>query len=184
MPPDSEIVTLDNREGEMRSTASSLAALILAGAPCAAAAPPNAAPAPAMPVANPAAAEWPEAYFEIFKLAPGKQEAFIRRIARADEVSQAGGQPPIQIFVHQDGADWDVLLFKPVRGVKPTPAQEAAMAAKRKELHMPSGPAYFVGIRENIASHTDTKTYGPISAAQWLARLDKWRAENPGAESK
>ena len=28
-------------------------------------------------------APWPEAQFEIFKLAPGKQEAFIRDIARA-----------------------------------------------------------------------------------------------------
>lgn len=122
---------------------------------------------------------WPEAYFEIFKLAPGKQEAFIRRIARADEVSKAGNQPPIQMFVHEDGADWDVLLYKPARTVQPTAAQEAAMAAKRKELGMESGPAYFIAIRETIASHTDTKTYGPITAAQWLARLDQWRAEHP-----
>lgn len=133
------------------------------------------------PAAAPAASNeiWPEAYFEIFKLAPGKQEAFIRRIARADEVSKAGEQPPIQMFVHEDGADWDVLLYKPARTVKPTPAQEAAMAVKRKELGMESGPAYFIAIRETIASHTDTKTYGPITAAQWLARLDQWRAEHP-----
>lgn len=122
---------------------------------------------------------WPEAYFEIFKLAPGKQEEFISGIARADEVSAAGGQPPIQMFVHQDGADWDVLLFKPVLDKKPTPAQEAAMEAKRKELDIESGPAYFVDIRKAIAAHTDTKTYGPLSAAQWLAQLDAWRAAHP-----
>lgn len=124
-------------------------------------------------------APWPEAWFEVFKLAPGKQEEFIRRIARADEVAKAGDQPPIQIFVHQDGEEWDVLLFKPVRGVKPTQAQQAAMAAKRKELRMETGPAYFIALRETVASHSDTKAYGPITAAQWLARLDKWRAENP-----
>ncbi|MFA6115554.1 MAG: hypothetical protein WC729_16255 [Sphingomonas sp.] len=157
-------------------TASS-AALAQTAAPAAAAAPVQAA----APVVE---APWPEAWFEIFKLAPGKQEAFIRRIARADEVAAAGGQPPIQIFVHEDGADWDVLLFKPVRNVKPTAAQQAAMDAKRKELHMESGPAYFVGIRENIAAHTDSKAYGPLSAAQWLAKLDKWRAENPEGEKK
>jgi hypothetical protein len=122
---------------------------------------------------------WPEAQFEIFKLAPGKQEAFIRRIARADEVAAAGGQPPIQMFVHEDGADWDVLLYKPFRKVQPTPSQTAAMAAKRKELRMESGPAYFLAIRETIASHTDTKSYGPVTAAQWLRKLDRWRAENP-----
>lgn len=139
-------------------------------------------PAPVTASADATDAPWPEAYFEIFKLAPGKQEAFIRDIARADEVSAVGGQPPIQIFVHEDGADWDVLLFKPERNDKPTPAQQAAMAAKSEELNMPSGPAYFVHIREMIASHTDTKSYGPITAAQWIAKLDGWRAEHPGVD--
>ena len=148
----------------------------------------SAAIAAPKPAAAPAAVTadqdkpWPEAYFEIFKLAPGKQEAFIRSIARADEVSAAGGQPPIQLFFHEDGADWDVLLFKPARTVDPTPAQQAAMDAKAKELQMPTGPAYYLHIREMIASHTDTKTYGPIAASQWIARLDTWRAAHPSAE--
>lgn len=139
----------------------------------------SAKPATAPSVAD---APWPEAYLEIFKLAPGKQEAFIRDIARADEVSAAGGQPPIKIFIHEDGADWDVMLYKPESDDTPTPAQQAAMDAKRKELNMPSGPAYFVHIREMIASHTDTKAYGPISAGQWIAKLDGWRAAHPGAD--
>jgi len=95
------------------------------------------APAPA-PAAEKAA--WPEAWFEIFKLAPGKQEEFIRRIAQADEVAAAGGFPPTQLFFHENGADFDVILFKPVTGIEPTPAQEAAMDKKRKELGLPSGP--------------------------------------------
>lgn len=133
------------------------------------------------PAATSAAADapWPEAWFEIFKLAPGKQEEFIRRIGQADEVAAAGGFPPIQLFFHENGADFDVILFKPVTGIKPTPEQEAAMKKKRKELGLPSGPAYFVNIRELVADHTDSKTYGPLSAATWLAKLDKWRAENP-----
>ena len=134
------------------------------------------APAAAQPNAD---APWPEAWFEIFKLAPGKHEEFVRRIARSDEIAKAGGEPPTQMFFHENGGDWDVLLFKPVTNHKPTPAQQAAMDAKRKELRMESGPAYFVGIRETIASHDDTKAYGPVSAEQWLARLDKWRRENP-----
>lgn len=134
-------------------------------------------PAPA-PAATDKAA-WPEAWFEIFKLAPGKQEEFIRQIAQADEVSAAGGLPPIQLFFHENGADFDVILFKPVTGIEPTPEQEAAMEKKQKELGLPSGPAYFVNIRQLVAEHSDSKTYGPLSAATWLARLDKWRAENP-----
>src|SRR3546814_3690190 len=82
-------------------------------------------------------------------------------------------------FFHETGADFDVILFKPVTGIEPTPEQAAAMDRKRKELGMPSGPAYFVNIRELVAEHSDSKTYGPLSAATWLAKLDKWRAENP-----
>ena len=86
----------------------------------------------------------------------------------------------MMIYVHEDGADWDILVLKPIREKKPTPEQQAAMAAKRKALGIESGPAYFVASRELIASHTDTRTYGPITAGQWLARLDAWRAEHPG----
>lgn len=136
--------------------------------------------APATAVGAADEAPWPEASFEIFKLAPGKQEAFIRMIARTDEVRKAGGLPPTQIYIHEDGADWDVLVLKPHHADNPTPAQAAAMAAKRAELNVESGPAYFVAIRQLIASHTDTSAYGPISAAQWLAKLDAWRAAHPG----
>lgn len=134
------------------------------------------APSPA-PAAEKAV--WPEAWFEIFKLAPGKQEEFIRLIAQADEVAAAGGFPPTQLFFHENGADFDVILFKPVTGIEPTHEQAAAMDRKHKELGVPSGPAYFVRIRELVAEHSDSKTYGPLSAAAWLARLDAWRAENP-----
>ena len=135
-------------------------------------------------LATPAVAdEDPVTWFEIFKLAPGKQEQFVRSIALEDEVSKVGGQPPIQLFFHQNGADWDVLLMKPV-GADPTPEQEAAMKAKRRELGLPSGPAYFIAIREMIASHTDTKTVGPVKAADWLARLDASRVEQPAKAGK
>lgn len=139
------------------------------------------APAAAPPDASPEAA-WPQAYIEIFKLAPGQQEAFIRSIALHDEVSAAGGQPPLQVYFHIVGADWDVLFIEPYPKTKPTPAQEAAMAAKRKELNLADGPAYFLEEREMVAAHTDTKTYGPITAGEWLGALDAWRAAHPGAD--
>src|SRR3546814_13169972 len=83
----------------------------------------------------------------MFRLAPGKTEAFIRDMALWDKVSVAGGQPPTQLFLHAGGEGWDVLLYKLARP-KPTPAQEAAMGAKIKELGMPTGALYFVGGRE------------------------------------
>lgn len=154
----------------MKLTAYVLAASIVVAAPT------LAQSRPAAPV--PAAEEWPEAWFEIFKLAPGKQEDFIRRLDQTDQVRAAAGLPPVQLFFHENGAEFDVILFKPV-GPKPTAEQEAKMDAKRKELGIPRGPAYFVDIREFIASHTDSKTVGPVSAGQWLKRLDSWRAANP-----
>ncbi|MCW6530801.1 hypothetical protein [Sphingomonas lycopersici] len=156
-------------------------ALLLAAVPLAWTMGSAASGSQAAPASSPAVAvdeSWPEAQFEIFKLAPGKQEAFIRRIARDDQVSAAGGFPPVQIYVHEDGADWDVLVYKPIRTTKPSAAQQAAMNAKRRELGMESGPAYFIALRELVASHTDTRTYGPISAGQWLSRLDRWRADH------
>ena len=138
-------------------------------------------PAAAQTTAPAPAAEqaWPEAWFEIFKLAPGKQEEFVRRVEQVDQIAAAGGLPPIQLFFHENGADFDVILFKPVRTTKLTPEQEARMDAKRKELGMPRGPAYFVNIRDIVAAHTDSKTVGPVSAGKWLKRLDDWRAANP-----
>ncbi|MHA4837840.1 hypothetical protein [Sphingopyxis sp. MSC1_008] len=156
--------------------ASAIVAAALYATPAAAQ---RSAPAPAAQ----ADAPWPEAWFEIFKLAPGKQEEFVRFIALGDEVSAAGGQPPTQLFFHENGAEFDVILFKPVSAAKPTAEQEAAMARRSAELGMPSGSAYFIKIRELIASHSDTGTIGPVSAAQWLARLDTWRAANPARKS-
>lgn len=125
---------------------------------------------------------FPEAAFEVFKLAPGRQEAFIRKLAQWDIVSQTGGQPVTQLFLHEDGEGWDVLLFKPYPKVPVTPAQQAAMDKKAEELHLKTGPAFWLEIRKNVASHSETKAQGPISAAQWMARLDAWRAAHPDAD--
>src|SRR3546814_19269759 len=94
----------------------------------------------ALMLAVPAAAKEPAAEmttptFEMFRLAPGKTEAFIRDMAPWDKVSVAGGQPPTQLFLHAGGEGWDVLLYKPERP-KPTPDVEAATAAKRAETGM------------------------------------------------
>jgi hypothetical protein len=156
----------------MKLSFSALVAFALTSGPAIA----QQAPAPAQVAAEDA--PWPEAWFEIFRLAPGKHEEFVRLIAKGDEVARAGGQPPTQLYFHEHGGNWDVLLFKPVTDVKPTAAQQAAMDAKAKELRMESGPAYFINIRKTVASHEDSKASGPISAAQWLARLEKWRREN------
>ncbi|WP_411818621.1 hypothetical protein [Hyphococcus sp. DH-69] len=116
--------------------------------------------------------------FEMFRLAPGQTEAFIRSMAEWDKVSIAGGQPPTQLFLHAGGEGWDVLLYKPARP-KPTPAQEAAMAKKVEELGLPTGALYFVTVREKMADHVHFEASGPTTAAQWVAELDRLRADKP-----
>ncbi len=155
-------------------------AMTLAFAPAAVPARAEEAAAPETPKVA-ADAPGPEACFEIFKRAPGKQQACVRDIARAGQVSAAATLPPIRIFVHEEGADRDILPFKPARTIQLAAAQQAAMAARSKELNMESGPACLTRISEPIASHTDTKTNGPLTAAPWLARLDKRRVDQSDA---
>lgn len=129
---------------------------------------------------KPAGPEMTQPVFEMFRLAPGKTEAFIRSMADWDKVSLAGGQPATQLFLHAGGEGWDVLLYKPSRP-KPTAEQNALMAAKAKELVLPSGALYFVQIREQMADHVHFEASGPITAAEWVAEIDRQRAE-PGVK--
>lgn len=114
--------------------------------------------------------------FELFKLAPGKTEAFIRSVAIWDEVSAAGGQPKTQLYLHEDGEGWDVMLYKPPRPT-PTAAQNAAMAAKIKQLGLNSGPLYFIELREMMADHAHLVMKGPMLSETWVAELDAQRAD-------
>lgn len=114
--------------------------------------------------------------FEMFRLAPGKTEAFIRSLVDWDKVSLAGGQPLYQMFLHSGGEGWDVVLYKAARP-KPTPAQEAAMAAKIKELGLASGALYYLEIRDQMADHVHFDATGPHSPAAWIAELEQQRAE-------
>lgn len=123
-----------------------------------------------------AEAELTAPVFEMFRLVPGQTESFIRSMAQWDKVSIAGNQPPTQLFLHEGGEGWDVLLYKPARP-KPTPAQEAAMAAKAKELGLATGAMYFLEIRQQMADHVHFEATGPTTAAQWLETLDRQRAE-------
>jgi hypothetical protein len=137
------------------------------------------APAPAIaqsgPDAPPAKANVSNPAFEFFRLAPGKTEDFIRSVAIWDQVNVAGGQPKTQVYLHEDGEGWDVMLYKAPRPA-PTPAQNAAMAAKIKELGLPSGPLYFVTLREKVADHAHFVATGPVYAENWVAELDGQRA--------
>ncbi len=101
---------------------------------------------------------------------------FIRDMAVWDKVSIVGVQPPMQLFLHAGGAGWDILFYKPARP-KPAPSAKAAMAAKVKELGLPTGVFYFANLREQMADHVHFEATGLLTAAQWVAEVDRQRAE-------
>ncbi len=107
---------------------------------------------------------------EIYRIAPGKHEAFLRKIASYDEANRLAGLPARQLYVHSDGANWDFLLIQPAS----TPVDKAeALDAAWKELGLPEGARFFLEFRQDIVEHSDTFAHGPTSAAQYLAGIDQ-----------
>lgn len=106
---------------------------------------------------------------EIYRVAPGQHEAFLRAIARYDEANRRGGVPPRQLYVHSDGASWDFMLIQDAE----YPEGKGALVGKAyKEMGLPGGPRFFTEFRKFIIEHTDTFANGPTTAAAYLAELD------------
>lgn len=120
-----------------------------------------AAPLPAEPVGR--------KLVEIYRVAPGQHEAFLRVIARLDEANRRAGLPPRQLYVHSDGASWDFLLIQDAE--YPEGKGEAVGRAYR-DLGIPTGPRFFTEFRSLLLEHTDTFAKGPTTAGAFLADLD------------
>jgi hypothetical protein len=106
---------------------------------------------------------------EIYRIAPGKHEEFLRAVAKLDEANRRAGLPARQLYVHSDGASWDFLLIQDAD--YPEGKGEAVSKAYR-ELGLPSGPRFFVEFRSLLLEHTDTFAHGPTTAAAYLGELD------------
>lgn len=111
---------------------------------------------------------------EIYRIAPGQHEAFMRFISLFDEANRRAGLPPRQLYVHQDGAGWDFMFIQPA---DVPDDKEAALKAAYKALNTPSGANFFVSIRRFIADHTDNFVSGPTTAADWLKGLEENRSK-------
>ena len=109
----------------------------------------------------------PEHIVSLYRAAPGQQVALLKWMARQDQASQAAGLPASQIYVHTSGDSWDYMVINPVT----TKAQDDAVDAAAKKLGITSGPRASIEFRTMIASHTDTTSNGPQTAAQILAAL-------------
>jgi len=115
-----------------------------------------------------AAADVPNMIVEIYRIAPGQHENFLKLIALYDQASKEAGVAPRQLYVHQDGASWDFLILQPAEN---TPEQNKAIGAALKCLGAPQGAKFFLEIRRYMTEHTDTFVSGPTTAADWLNKL-------------
>ena len=118
-------------------------------------------------VAPALAQEGPTAVVSIYHAAPGQQVALLKWLARQDSIAAAAGTPASQLYVHQDGADWDYVLIQPAT----TPAQDAAFEAAAKRLGIDTGPRSGIEFRKHIISHSDTIARGPTTAAAYLSAI-------------
>jgi hypothetical protein len=115
-----------------------------------------------------ALAESKDMLIEIYRVAPGKHEEFLRHLALLDQANAEAGLPPRQLFVHQDGASWDFVLLQPAHH---TDEENAKLGAAFKKLGIPQGAKFFVNFRKLIAEHTDTFVEA-TTAAEYLKKLD------------
>jgi hypothetical protein len=125
------------------------------------------ASAQSSPSPSPASIEQ-ESQVEIYRIAPGQHEEFLKFVALCDEANKQAGMPPRQLYVHQDGANWDFLLIQPLHN---TPEQNKAWSAAATRLGIPHGGDFFLAIRKFVAEHTDTSVTGPTTAGDWLKQI-------------
>ena len=117
---------------------------------------------------GPAIADSKDMVVEIYRIAPGKHEEFLRQIALYDRANAEAGLPPRQLFVHQGGASWDFLLLQPAHH---SDEESEKLDAAFKKLGIPQGAKFFVNFRTLIAEHTDTNVEA-TTAAEYLKKLE------------
>ena len=111
--------------------------------------------------------EAPQHIVSLYRAAPGQHIALLKWMAQQDRASAAAGVAASQIYVHTSGDSWDYMVINPVT----TKAQDDAVDAAAKKMGISSGPRASIEFRTMIASHTDTTSNGPTTAAQILATL-------------
>jgi hypothetical protein len=117
---------------------------------------------------GPAVADSKDMVVEIYRIAPGKHEEFLRQIALYDRANAEAGLPPRQLFVHEGGASWDFMLLQPAHH---TDEESEKLDAAFKKLGIPQGAKFFVNFRTLIAEHTDTNVEA-TTAAEYLEKLE------------
>lgn len=115
-----------------------------------------------------AVADSTEMVIEIYRIAPGKHEEFLRAIALYDRANIEAGLAPRQLYVHDQGASWDFILIQP-SGY--SDEENKKLSAAYKKLGIPGGAKFFVTFRQYLLEHSDTVAE-KTTAAEWLKKLE------------
>ena len=98
----------------------------------------------------------------IYRVAPGKHLDFMKWMAAREAAAKEAGAPAVQWYVHMDGDSWDYLAIAPAS----TDAMDDKVDAILKSRGLATGFKGGLEFRTLIASHTDTKAAGPVTAAE------------------
>lgn len=112
----------------------------------------------------------PQSSIEVFRIAPGEHENFLKTLAQVEAASKQVGLKPKQLFVHDSGASWDFIL---IQSEQQDPKKVAALFKLLQEQGFPSGPDYFFEARKRFAWHEDSSALGPTTATDYLATRKK-----------
>lgn len=108
----------------------------------------------------------PKSSIEVFHIAPGQHENFLKTLAQVEAFSRQVGLEDNELYIHDSGASWDFIL---VKRHGQDPKKYAALVELMRKANMPSGPDYFFESRKMFASHEDTEALGPTTATDYLA---------------
>jgi hypothetical protein len=111
----------------------------------------------------------PTAVVSLYRIAPGKQLAFLRWMAEAAAINKEAGVPADQFYAHTNGDSWDYLHIAPDLSKE----QQAKVDEVTKKHGRKTGFAASLEIRTFVASHTDTFVIGPVSAADLVSAAGK-----------
>ena len=115
------------------------------------------------------ASEEREVLIQLFRVAPGQHETFLRRQAEREAIAREAGAPPPRWYVHHNGDSWDFLTITDV------PADQAAVDRRIDELTrergLTTGLAAALEFRQSVAWHTDTFAGGPFTADELVQAI-------------
>jgi hypothetical protein len=108
----------------------------------------------------------PMSSVEVFRIAPGQHENFLKMLAQIEALGRQAGLNDNELYIHDSGASWDFILIK---RHGQDPKKYAALVELMRKAQMPSGPDYFFESRKMFAWHEDTEAIGPTTATDYLA---------------